>query len=408
MIEKMAGYNTYSNIGNQNVNGYNQCQNNEGIVINSYQQLAQNSMCFYEGNPYVGTSNFNNYQKVVHGEWSKKKDAIFSCFCCKQQIYNNHICTDKTNCDCNSKIRVKNGYIFPICKECSALTTELAENLFGENQIHNGMLYGLTYGTDISQFILYTIYDEDRKLKKIKRIESNSTIIESKNSLCNKNDNKLAHGFDVEKIELGFCSTCGYINESHGTFLDVHTEKTCHCPSCGYFTYVITKCWVIKPEINGNKIIIKRTISDYETLLCTDEDEINAILPINDFKKKRKCFSNFKYPNNWNYTNNDNKAVKIATSLISRAYKKLEKILGPDEKIILEIIDNVCDRELNTKDLGLPKLFSFQSIEDLENTNTGINNNFNCKKPQSPVSIIEYYEEYENSDLNFGKKVLEN
>lgn len=392
----MAGYNTYPHIGNQVLNGYSQypcyTANEPHIVTDNYQRTAEHSMFFYSGMHYSHLFN-EDYQKKINGEWTKKKDAIFSCFCCNTQIYNNHICKDKTKCNCNPKIRVKNGYIFPICKDCAALTTDLAENLFGENQIHKGMLYGLPFGTDISQFILYTIYDQDRKFKKMKRVESNGTLMESESSIYEKDDNKLAHGFDVEKMELGFCGTCGYTNESHGSFLDVHVEKTYPCPSCNNFSYVKTKCWVIKPEIIGNKIIIKRTISDSETLLCTDEDERNAILPINDFKKKRKCFSNTKYPNNWNYTNNDNKAVKVATSLISRAYKELEKRLGSDEKIILEIIDTVDGTELITKELGLPKLLSFQSIEDIERPNNQMNNNLNCNKPKSPISIVEYYDD---------------
>ena len=369
----------------------------DGCTDFCYPQFQQmNSPNFVNPRPVYCSEriDFDNQNFVYNlgsdkGEWTKIKDASLVCFCCHEKVLNNHICNglDKENCSCLPKIRVKNGYIFPICKGCSALTTNLAEKLFGENQIHQGRLYGLPFGREISQFILYTLADNDSK-KKFKKVVSQNDLIVQDNTenFEDKNINKLAHGFDVEKIEVGFCGHCGFTNETFGSYEDVHNEHTTHCPFCNNYTFVKTKCWVIKPEVVGNKIIIKRTISDTETLLCTDENESNAIIPVPDFKKKRKCFSNYQYPGHWNWSNNDNKAVKIATSLISRTYKNLEKFFGKNIKIIVEIVDTVEGTELISKELGLPKKLSFQAIEDLEKIE-------NQNVPSSPVSVIEYDDE---------------
>ena len=334
---------------------------------------------------------FNSIENNEQGEWTKKKNAILSCFCCSKNIYNNHICNgeDKNNCDCSSKIRVKNGYIFPICKECSELTTELAEKLFGKSQIHKGRLYGLPNGREISNFILYTLVDSSStNLKKRKIDEINE-----------KNEDDyihMAHGFDVEKIEIGFCGVCGFKTESKGAYLDAHQESTDFCPCCKKQTLVKTKCWVMLPEISENKIIIKRTMTDTETLLCNDENNSNAILPINDFKRKRNCFNRTYYPNHWNWTNNDNKAVKIATSLIIRKYKELEGSFKSDT-ILIEIDDTIENSQIITKRLGLVKKISFEYNEELENISNNSyideHDNNKSKKRLSPVSVVEHFDD---------------
>lgn len=339
---------------------------------------------------------FNKYEIMEQGEWTKKKDAILSCFCCNEKIYNNHICNgdDKNNCDCASKIRVKNGYIFPICKECSELTTELAETLFGKSQIHKGRLYGVPVGREISHFILYTLAESfDNNFKRMKVDESEEEINEK---FLSKDDKHIAHGFDVEKIEIGFCGVCGFKNESKGSYLDVHQESVHFCPICNNQTLVKTKCWVIQPEVCENRMIIKRNMTDSETLLSTDENDVNALLPINDFKRKRNCFNRPYCPSNWNCTNNDNKAVKIATSLIIRKYKELEKIYGND-KILIDVNDNVKGSEIITKHLGLVKRLSFENNQELvniENNSQFIQeDNIKDKKRLSPVSVVGYFED---------------
>ena len=340
---------------------------------------------FVQVSPQLHNNQFlNSVVSNEQGEWKKNKNAILSCFCCSKNIYNNHICNgeDKNNCDCLSKIRVKNGYIFPICKECSELTTELAEKLFGKSQIHEGKLYGLSNGREISNFILYTLID--------------SSSINSKKRKIHNNNIHMAHGFDVEKIEIGFCGVCAFKTESKGSYLDVHQESINFCPYCKNQTLVKTKCWVMQPEIFENKMIIKRTMTDTKTLFCNDENNSNAILPINDFKSKRNCFNKNYYSNHWNWTNNDNKAVKIATSLIIRKYKELEKSFNR-EIISIEIEDNIENSEIITKDLGLVKKISFENNEELENILN--NSHFNdcdsnkSKKRMSPVSVVEHFDD---------------
>ena len=152
----------------------------------------------------------------------------------------------------------------------------------------------------------------------------------------------------------------------------------------------------MQPEIFENKMIIKRTMTDTKTLFCNDENNSNAILPINDFKSKRNCFNKNYYSNHWNWTNNDNKAVKIATSLIIRKYKELEKSFNR-EIISIEIEDNIENSEIITKDLGLVKKISFENNEELENILN--NSHFNdydsnkIKKRMSPVSVVEHFDD---------------